>query len=131
MSVEVLCEKSFSEVDEEIIDVLVEFHEAMIGGDVSRLNEIISDDFELSGMFAQKQSKGDFVSMVEDGTLDLSKSDIMDPTILWDDENAFLIFSFIVSFRYFSILILSIPPSHDAWAHERPPLLFQDFINPF
>ncbi len=88
MSVEVLCEKSFSEVDEEIIDVLVEFHEAMIGGDVSRLNEIISDDFELSGMFAQKQSKGDFVSMVEDGTLDLSKSDIMDPTILWDDENA-------------------------------------------
>lgn len=88
MSVEVLCEKSFSEVDGQVIDALVEFHEAMIEADVSRLNEIVLDDFELSGMFAGKQSKSDFVSMVGDGTLDFSKSDIMDPTILWDDEDA-------------------------------------------
>lgn len=88
MSVEVLCEKSFSQVDEEIIGVLVEFHEALIGGDVSKLNEIVSDDFELSNVFAEKQSKGDFISLVEDGSLDFSKSDIMEPTILWDDENA-------------------------------------------
>lgn len=88
MSVEVLCEKSFSQVDEEIIAALVEFHEALIGGDVSKLNEIVSDDFELSNVFAEKQSKGDFISLVEDGSLDFSKSDIMEPTILWDDENA-------------------------------------------
>lgn len=88
MSVEVLCEKSFSEVDEEIIGRLVEFHEALVDGEIDVLNEILSDDFELCNMFAKKQSKGDFVSMVDDGTLDFSKSDIMDPTILWDDENA-------------------------------------------
>lgn len=88
MSVEVLCEKSFSEVDEEIIGKLVEFHEALIDADANRLNEILLDDFELSNMFAEIQSKSDFVSMVKDSTLDFSKSDIMDPTILWDDENA-------------------------------------------
>lgn len=88
MSVEVLCEKSFSEVDGQVIDALVEFHEALIEADVARLDDIVLDDFELSGMFAQKQSKSDFISMVGDGTLDFSKSDIMDPTILWDDEDA-------------------------------------------
>ena len=39
-------------------------------------------------MFAKKQSKSDFISMVEDNTLDFSKSDIMKPTILWDEEDA-------------------------------------------
>ena len=88
MTVEVLCEKSFSEVDGQVIDRLVEFHEALIGGDIEKLNEIILDDFELCNMFAKKQSKSDFISMIEDGSLDFSKSDIMDPTILWDDDDA-------------------------------------------
>ena len=88
MSVEVLCEKSFSEVDGEIIEKLVEFYEALIEGNADKLGGIVSDDFELANMFAQKHSKSEFISMVEDKVLDFSKSDIMDPTILWDDENA-------------------------------------------
>lgn len=88
MSVEVLCEKSFSEVDGEIIEKLVEFYEALVEGNADKLGGIVSDDFELANMFAQKQSKSEFISMVEDKVLDFSKSDIMDPTILWDDENA-------------------------------------------
>ena len=88
MSVEVLCDKSFSQVDEEIIDRMVEFHEALIGANVDKLDEIVFDDFELSGLFAKKLSKDEFFSMIEDSTLDFSKSDIMEPTILWDGDDA-------------------------------------------
>ena len=83
-----MCEKSFSEVDGEIIEKLVEFYEALVEGNADELTSIVSDDFELANMFAQKQSKSEFISMVKDKVLDFSKSDIMDPTILWDDENA-------------------------------------------
>ena len=87
MSVEVMCEKSFSEVDREIINTLVEFFETLVEGNADKLNGIISEDFELVNMFAQRQSKSEFINMVEDSIMDFSKSDIMDPTILWDDEN--------------------------------------------
>ena len=87
MSVEVMCEKSFCEVDREIIDRFVQLQKALIDADAEKLNEILSDDFKLANVFTKKQSKNEFISMVGDNTLDYSKSDIMEPTILWDDEN--------------------------------------------
>ena len=92
MSVEVLCNKSFSQVDREVIDVLVEFQQAMVDGNSDKLNGILSEDFQLANLFAKPLSKSEVVAMVEDKTLDYSKSDILDPTILWDDDyNASLI----------------------------------------
>ena len=82
-----MCEKSFCEVDREIIDRFVQLQKALIDADAEKLNEILSDDFKLANVFTKKQSKNEFISMVGDNTLDYSKSDIMEPTILWDDEN--------------------------------------------
>ena len=81
MSVEVMCEKSFCEVDREIIDRFVQLQKALIDADAEKLNEILSDDFKLNKKKKKKQSKNEFISMVGDNTLDYSKSDIMEPTI--------------------------------------------------
>lgn len=87
MTVELMCEKTFSEVDGEIIDCFVDFQNALIDKDLDKLDSILLDTFELANMFGEIQSKDDFISKVRQEILDVSKSDIMDPTILWDDEN--------------------------------------------
>ena len=88
MSVEVMCEKSFSEVDRQIVDRFVELQKALINADEDKLNEILCDKFKLVNVFASEKSKGEFIAMIEDKILDYSKSDIMEPTILWDDEDS-------------------------------------------
>lgn len=91
-SVELNCEKSFSDVDNEIINRFIEFQHAIIDKDEDKLNEIISDDYELVHMSGKMQSKSEFIGEVMDGTLNYYKSQIEEPTILWDDgENASLI----------------------------------------
>lgn len=85
--VEIICGKSFSGVDGEILDRFVEFQEALIDKDDGKLNEIIDDDYELVHMSGKTQSKDEFIGEVMDGTLNYFKSEILDPTILWDDDN--------------------------------------------
>ncbi len=84
--VELICGKSFSDVDIEIIDRFVEFQQALIDKNEDALNEIICEDYELVHMSGKTQSKDEFISEVMDGTLNYFKSEIEDPTILWDDE---------------------------------------------
>ena len=88
MSVELLCEKSFSGADQEIVDKFVEFQNALIESNVDKLNEIILDDFKFTQAPNISQTKKEFLSEIEEGSLDFSKSDIMDPTILFDDDNS-------------------------------------------
>lgn len=91
-SVEFNCKKSFSDVDNEIINRFIEFQHAIIDKDENKLNEIISKDYELVHMSGKRQSKSEFIGEVMDGTLNYFKSQIDEPTILWDDEeNASLI----------------------------------------
>ncbi len=88
MSVEVICEKSFSGADREILDRFIEFQHALILKDEDKLNEIILDDYELVHMSGKTQSKEEFISEVMDGTLNYFKSVIEEPTILHDDEDS-------------------------------------------
>lgn len=85
--VELICEKSFSEIDSEIINRLVEFQQAIIDKDEDKLDEMLSDDYVLVHMSGKRQSKREFIDEVLDGTLNYYKSEIQDPTILHDDEN--------------------------------------------
>lgn len=85
--VELISKKSFCDDEREVIDAFANFQKAVIDKNIDELNNVILNGFELGGMFADKLSKSDFVSKIEDGTLDYSKSDIIEPTILFDDEN--------------------------------------------
>ena len=84
--VELICEKSFSEIDTEILNRFIEFQQALIDKDAARLNEILTDKYELVHMSGKKQTKGEFISEIMDGTLNYYRSEIIEPTILWDDE---------------------------------------------
>jgi hypothetical protein len=86
--VELLCEKSFSGADQEIVDKFVEFQHALIEADVDSLNEILLDDFKFTQVPNKSQVKSEFIGEINDGNFDFSKSDIMDPTILFDDDNS-------------------------------------------
>ena len=81
------CKKSFSEVDCEIIKRFIEFQQALIDKNSDKLNEIITDGYELVHMSGKKQSKSEFIGEVLDGTLNYYKSEIIEPTILHDDDN--------------------------------------------
>jgi hypothetical protein len=75
-------------MDREIVDRFMEFQKAIIDKDFDKMNGILMDDFKLTNMFPDILSKDEFVSKIEDGSLDYSKSDLIEPTILFDDNNA-------------------------------------------
>lgn len=83
--VELICDKSFSDVDNEILNRFKEFQQALIDKDEAKLNEILTDKYELIHMSGKKQTKQEFISEIMDGTLNYFKSEIIEPTILWDD----------------------------------------------
>ena len=87
MNVKLLCEKSFSEDDREIVDRFVEFQEALIEANTDKLDEFIlkTDEFvNLIGL----QSKKEFISSVGSEVLKFNGCEIIDPTILFDDVNS-------------------------------------------
>ena len=84
--VKLLCNKSFSEADREIIGCFVDFLKALTEQNLDKLNEMAldCDDFiNLVGV----QSKGEFISGVGNDSLKFITCEILDPTILFDDEN--------------------------------------------
>lgn len=84
--VEIICDKSSSDVDSEILDRFVEFQQAIIDKDEAKLDEILTEKYELVHMSGKRQTKQEFISEIMDGTLNYYKSEIIDPTILWDDK---------------------------------------------
>lgn len=87
-NVNLMCEKSFSEADQEIVDIFIEFQQALIDKDLAKLNEIALDGSDFINVIGKYQSKNEFLSQVEEGSLIYSTSDILNPTILFDDDNA-------------------------------------------
>ncbi|MDO5832301.1 MAG: hypothetical protein Q4Q14_05615 [Methanobrevibacter sp.] len=85
--VKLICDKSFSEVDQEIVDCFMEFQQALIDNDSDKLNEIILDGDDFINLVGKAQSKEEFLSQVTEGILVFTDSEILDPTILFDDEN--------------------------------------------
>ena len=84
--VELISKKSFSDIDSEIIDRFMEFQQALIDKDEAKLNEILTEKYELIHMSGKKQTKQEFIGEIMDGTLNYYKSEIIEPTILWDDD---------------------------------------------
>jgi ketosteroid isomerase-like protein len=60
----------------------------LIEGDIEKLDEILSDDFEFTQVPNKSRTKKEFMDEINDGTMNFSKSDIMDPTILFDDDES-------------------------------------------
>lgn len=87
-NVNLMCEKSFSQADQEIVDILIEFQQALIDKDLGKLNEMILDVDDFINVTGRYQSKKEFLSQIGDGTLIYSNFDMLNPTILFDDENS-------------------------------------------
>ena len=83
-----MCEKSFSQADQEIVDVFMEFQQALIDKNLDKLNEMILDVPDFINVTGKCQSKDEFLSQIGDGTLNYLNFDILNPTILFDDDNA-------------------------------------------
>lgn len=87
-SVNLICEKSFSQSDREIVDIFMEFQQALVDKDLDKLNEMISDTDEFINVTGRYQSKNEFISQIADGTLTYSNFDILEPTVLFDDDDS-------------------------------------------
>ena len=85
--VKLICDKSFSEVDQEVVDCFIEFQQALIDNESDRLNEIVLDGVEFTNLIGKAQSKKEFLSQVTEEILVFTDSEILDPTILFDDED--------------------------------------------
>lgn len=86
-NVNLICEKSFSGADREIVDRFIEFQQALIDKNMDKLNEIILDGDKFINLVGP-QSKEEFIGDVADDTLKFNISEILDPTILFDDEDS-------------------------------------------
>ena len=87
-NVNLMCENSFSEADQEIVDMFIEFQQALIDEDLDKLDDMVLDVEDFINVIGKYQSKNEFISQIDDGTLSYSKFDILNPTILFDDDNA-------------------------------------------
>ena len=86
--VNLMCEKSFSEADREIVDMFIEFQQALIDKDLDKLDDMVLDVEDFINVVGKYQSKNQFISQIGDGALTYSNFDILNPTVLFDDDNA-------------------------------------------
>lgn len=87
-NVNLMCEKSFSEADQKIVDRLMELQQALIDGDLDKLDGMILDVDDFINVIGKYQSKSEFISQIRDGTLTYSNFDILNPTVLFDGDNS-------------------------------------------
>lgn len=84
--VEILSKRNFGGAEKEVLDRFVEYQQALIDKDELKLSQLMADDYILTHMSGKKQTKEEFIREVMDGTLNYFKSQIHDPSILFDDE---------------------------------------------
>lgn len=87
-NVNLVCEKSFSASDWEIVVIFMEFQQALIDKNLDKLNEMILDASDFINVIGKYQSKEEFISQIGDGTLIYSNFDVIEPTILFDDDSS-------------------------------------------
>lgn len=83
-----MCDKSFSEADLEIVDMFIEFQQALIDKDLDKLDDMVLDVEDFINVVGKYQSRDEFISQISDGTLSYSNFDILNPIILFDYDNA-------------------------------------------
>ena len=86
--VNLMCDKSFSEADLEIVDMFIEFQQALIDKDLDKLDDMVLDVEDFINVVGKYQSRDEFISQISDRTLSYSNFDILNPIILFDDDNA-------------------------------------------
>ena len=102
--VEILSNRTFGGAEKEVLDCFVQYQQALIDKNKVKLNELMDNDYVLTHMSGKKQTKGEFIEEVMDGTLNYFKSEIHDPNILFDDdENATLISDVTLSARVYGV----------------------------
>ncbi len=87
-NVNLMCEKSFSEADQKIVNRLMELQQALIEGDLDKLDGMILDVDDFINVIGKYQSKSEFISQIRDDTLTYSNFDILNPTVLFDGDNS-------------------------------------------
>lgn len=87
-NVNLMCEKSFSEADQKIVDRLMELQQALIEGDLDKLDGMILDVDDFINVIGKYQSKSEFISQIREDTLTYSNFDILNPTVLFDGDNS-------------------------------------------
>ena len=87
-NVNLMCEKSFSEADQKIVDRLMELQQALIEGDLDKLDGMILNVDDFINVIGKYQSKSEFISQIRDDTLTYSNFDILNPTVLFDGDNS-------------------------------------------
>lgn len=85
--VKLICNKSFSEADGEIVDTFIGFLEALVDKDFDKLNDVVMECQEFIDLTGKVLSKEEFISEIREDNLLFSVCDILDPTILFDDDN--------------------------------------------
>jgi hypothetical protein len=82
----VISHKKLEENKQEVLDIFVEFQEAMIEKNSNKLNELIDDNYILTHMSGKQQSKQEYIAEIMDGTLNYYHSTIHEPIISIEDE---------------------------------------------
>lgn len=84
-----ICDKSFSKADREIVDAFIEFQQALVNKDLEKLNEAVLDGDDFINLVGP-QSKGEFISDVGNDVLKFNVCEILDPEVIFDDGSASL-----------------------------------------
>ena len=79
-----ICDKSFSKADQEIVDGFLEFQQALIDKDLDKLDEIILGGDEFANLIGD-QSKKEFLSAIGNDVLKFNSCEVLDSTVLFDD----------------------------------------------
>lgn len=82
-----ICDKSFSKADREIVDAFIEFQQALADKDLEKLDEIVLDGDDFVNLIGS-QSKREFISDVGDDILKFNVCEILDPTVIFDDDDS-------------------------------------------
>ena len=90
-NVNLICSKSFSSADGEIVDRFLELLQSLSDANLEKLDEIISPDCDLKFISGDFTLKNEFLSAIDDGTLTYLDFQLINPTILSDGDEASLI----------------------------------------
>lgn len=85
--VEILSKRVFSGIEKEVLECFVEYQQALIDKDEEKIVKLLAENYILTHMSGKKQTKSEFIAEVMDGTLNYFKSEIDNPSILFDDED--------------------------------------------
>ena len=86
-NVSIILNEKLDSSQQEVLERFKEFLEAIIEKDDEKLDEIMDDNYILTHMSGKRQTKGQYINEIMDGTLNYYKSRIIHPKISILEEN--------------------------------------------